>query len=108
MASTRGRRCGADGRLLSHDFLGVYPTGFADLSDHVGQLDDGPTMAEFELSDERIMTLSDSLVMFSYRAQYRRLRAGSPGELEVMYISSLWCLRDGAWVNVFSQDTPAA
>jgi hypothetical protein len=23
-----------------------------------------------------------------------------------MYVSSLWCHRDGRWVNVFSQDTP--
>jgi hypothetical protein len=24
-----------------------------------------------------------------------------------MYISSLWSLLDGQWINVFSQDTPA-
>jgi hypothetical protein len=28
-------------------------------------------------------------------------------EVQSMYVSSLWCRRDGAWLNVFSQDTPA-
>ncbi len=37
----------ADRKLLSEDFLGVYPTGFADRADHVGQLADGPTVTEF-------------------------------------------------------------
>ncbi len=31
----------ADRRMLSDDFLGVYPTGFADRESHVGQLLDG-------------------------------------------------------------------
>jgi hypothetical protein len=93
----------ADARLLSDDFLGVYPTGFADRSDHVGQLNDGPTVAEFALSDERLLVLSDSAVLLAYRADYRR----APGSnLETMYVSSLWCQRDGRWLNVFSQDTP--
>jgi hypothetical protein len=97
----------ADARLLSEDFLGVYPTGFADRSDHVGQLDDGPTVAQFELSEERLLPLSDSVVLFSYRAAFRRLRAAEASEPEAMYVSSVWCRRDGRWVNVFSQDTPS-
>ena len=99
----------ADARLLSDDFLGVYPTGFADRSEHVAQLDGGPTVTAYELSDERLLVLSDSVVLLSYRADFRRPSDSSaPGELETMYISSLWCLRDGRWVNVFSQDTPAS
>jgi hypothetical protein len=97
----------ADTRLLSHDFLGVYPTGFADRSDHAGQLNDGPTVVEFTLSDERLLVLSDSAVLLSYRADYRRAPRAEGTELETMYVSSLWCRRDGRWVNVFSQDTPS-
>jgi len=41
----------ADGRLLSDDFLGVYPTGFADRKSHMEQLIDGPTVASFALHD---------------------------------------------------------
>jgi hypothetical protein len=98
----------ADARLLSEDFLGVYPTGFADRSEHVGQLADGPTVAAFELSEERLLALSDSVVLLSYRAEYRRPDAPEAIEPEAMYVSSLWCRRDGRWVNVFSQDTPSS
>jgi len=46
--------------------------------------------------------------MLAYLAVFRR--PGSPGDAppERMYISSLWqCFAQG-WLNVFSQDTPAA
>ncbi len=98
----------ADERLLSDDFLGVYPTGFAVRADHVEQLHAGPTVSTFALSEERMMELSESIVMLSYRADYRRVTAPATSEPESMYISSLWCERDGAWVNVFSQDTPTS
>jgi hypothetical protein len=95
-----------DARLLADDFLGVYPSGFADRSDHVGQLANGPTVAEFALHEARLMVLSDDNVMLAYRAEYRRIHAGVPGPLESMYITSLWSRRDGNWRNVFSQDSP--
>jgi hypothetical protein len=50
----------ADGRMLSDDFLGVYPTGFADRTDHVGQLIDGPTVATFELHDALMLVVSET------------------------------------------------
>jgi hypothetical protein len=97
----------ADSHLLAEDFLGVYSSGFANRSDHVGQLANGPTVAEFELSDARLMVLANSDALLSYRADWRRFSAGEPGPSESMYISSLWSRRVGEWVNVFSQDTPA-
>ena len=97
----------ADSRLLAEDFLGVYSSGFANRADHVGQLANGPTVAEFEMHDARLMVLSDSNVLLSYRADWRRLIAGEPGSTESMYISSLWSRRAGKWVNVFSQDSTA-
>ncbi len=97
----------ADAALLSDDFLGVYPTGFADRSDHAGELADGPTVAEYELHDARIMVLSDSDVLLAYRADWRRLVEGELGEPESMYVSSLWSRRGREWRNVFSQDCPA-
>jgi hypothetical protein len=93
-----------DERLLSDDFLGVYPTGFANRADHVAQLDDGPTMSAFSITDARMMELADAVVLLAYRAEYRRVDATHD---EVMYISSVWAHRGGDWVNVFSQDTPA-
>jgi hypothetical protein len=98
----------ADRRLLAEDFLGVYPTGFADRSGHVGELRAGPTVAEYELHDARIKVLSDDDVLLAYRADWRAIVAGERGERESMYVSSLWSRRAGTWVNVFSHDCPSA
>jgi hypothetical protein len=97
-----------DERLLSPDFLGVYPTGLAGRDDHIGQLRDGPTVAEFRLSEEQLLVLSHTAVVLTYRAEYVRAGRPSSSEREAMYVSSIWCMRDGEWVNVFSQDTPAS
>ena len=97
----------ADGRMLSHDFLGVYPTGFADRTAHVEQLVDGSTVASYALHDARMLTVSESAVLLSYRAEFERPTSTAVSKLHCMYVSSLWCLRDGEWLNVFSQDTPA-
>lgn len=98
----------ADGRMLSDDFLGVYPTGFADRTDHVGQLTEGPTVATFALHDARMLVLSETAVMLAYRAEFERSASVDASERHsTMYVSSLWCCRDERWVNVFSQDTPA-
>lgn len=96
-----------DARLLAEDFLGVYPSGFADRSDHAAQLENGPTVADFELHDARLMVLSETDVLLAYRAEWHRLRNGTRGDHETMYVSSLWSRRAGRWVNVFSQDSPA-
>lgn len=97
----------ADSQLLAEDFLGVYSSGFASRSDHAGQLANGPTVAEFELRDARLMLLTDNDALLSYRAHWRRFRTGERGPEEAMYVSSLWSQREGRWVNVFSQDSPA-
>ncbi|WP_299636953.1 nuclear transport factor 2 family protein [uncultured Ruegeria sp.] len=93
----------ADRALLSADFLGVYPTGFANRDDHVGQFADAPTMAAFDLSDARLRVLTRDFVLLSYRADYLRPDATTR---EAMLVSSLWERRNDVWVNSFSQDTP--
>lgn len=93
---------GADERLLADDFLGVYPTGFAGKHDHSGQLDEGPTIESFTIDSPRLVVITDDDVLLAYDGAYRR----PGGELERMYVSSLWSRRDGVWRNVFSQDTP--
>ncbi len=94
----------ADEALLTTDFAGVYPTGFADRTDHAGELADGPTVAAYTINDARLIRVSAAAVMLCYRADARRVS----GPDETMYISSLWVERDGRWQNVFSQDTPAS
>ncbi|MFK8022314.1 MAG: DUF4440 domain-containing protein [Ilumatobacter sp.] len=94
----------ADSEALTDDFLGVYPTGFAGRDDHVGQLDQGPTVVSYQLRDARVRVITPDDALLSYRADYRRTDAAHD---ETMYVSSLWSRVDGGWRNVFSQDTPA-
>lgn len=93
----------ADEACLSEDFVGVYPSGFAGRNDHAKQLSNGPTVVEYEFTRERILVVAPDHVMLSYLARYRRPDADV---VEEMHVSSLWSQRDGAWLNVFSQDTP--
>lgn len=97
----------ADQVLLSDDFIGVYPTGFADRSDHVGQLDEGSTVADYEIEVETatVRMLTKEHALLSYEARFRR-HAGDG--VERVYVSSIWSQRGRQWVNVFSQDTPAS
>ncbi len=93
----------ADDAHLSADFLGVYPSGFSDRDGHIGQLADGPTVAEYRISQDHHMTLGPDQHLYAYHAAYRR-----PDRLEweEMLVSSIW-RRDGdTWRNIFSQDTP--
>ena len=95
----------ADGQLLTSDFLGVYPSGFATKAEHCGQLADGPVMESFALSETNLRVISPDAVLLSYRAVYRRTSKGAD---EVMYVTSLWQRSADGWVSSFSQDTPAA
>lgn len=94
----------ADRALLSADFLGVYPTGFIDREDHVAELDDGPTVAEYDLLETRTMVTGQDFALIAYRVRFRATAGGEP--LEWM-VSSIWRREpDGSLVNTFSQDTP--
>ncbi len=96
----------ADEALLAADFVGLYPTGFADRADHAGQLAHGPTVESYSVNEPRLVRISSTAVMLCYRAEFRRLRNGAAGPIEAMYVSSLWVEQAGQWRNVFSQDTP--
>lgn len=93
----------ADADLLADDLVGVYPTGFDDRAGHAGQLAAGPTVAEYDLADARLVPVAHDAAIVAYRARYRRPGAD---EHEEMFVSSLWCRRGDRWVNAFSQDTP--
>ncbi|UWQ73376.1 nuclear transport factor 2 family protein [Leisingera sp. M658] len=93
----------ADGRMLSEDFLGVYPSGFSGKAGHCDQLKDGPVMAQFRLSDAQLRVITEQAVLLSYRARYR---SSGSSCWQVMLISSLWEKSASGWLNTFSQDTP--
>lgn len=94
----------ADTALLSDDFVGVYPTGFARRDDHTGQLAGGPTVATYAIDRPVLIPAGADSALLAYTATFRRTADAEP---ETMYVSSLWCHRDGRWLNTFSQDTPA-
>lgn len=95
----------ADAKLLTADFLGVYPSGFADRADHAEQLEAGPSVERYALSDARCLTVGEGHAMLCYKAIY--LRPGTTEE-EEMYVSSLWQREAAGWRNIFSQDTPVS
>ena len=94
----------ADRALLAPEFLGVYPIGFVDRDDHVAELDDGPTVAEFDVLATRTMVTGQDCALIAYRVRFRATADGAP--LEWM-VSSIWRREpDGSHVNTFSPDHP--
>jgi len=95
----------ADAAALHADFIGVYSDGFAGKSDHVRQLDGGPTIASFALLEPRALPLGSDHASLSYRVAFTRIGQVEP---EVMFVTSIWQRAGTGWVNLLSQDTPAA
>jgi hypothetical protein len=94
----------ADEELLADDFLGVYSSGIAGKEEHAAQLMEGPTVANYSLSDARIMILAEDTALLSYLARWTRI---ANGKQEAMYITSIWKKTNQLWLNIFSQDTKA-
>lgn len=94
----------ADMALLSDDFLGVYPDGFAGRATHGAQLSAGPSVVWYEIVEPRVLPVGAGHALLAYRAHYHR-----PGDAAAaqMYVSSLWQRQGARWINIFSQDTPA-
>jgi hypothetical protein len=95
----------ADAKALHDQFLGVYPDGFAEKSDHTGQLADGPTVTEYTLTELQTKPLGPNHALLSYRADFTRAAKSIP---DTMYVSSIWQRATTGWINIFSQDSPAA
>lgn len=98
----------SDARFLADDFLGVYKSGFAGKSEHVGQLSEGPTVAEFSIQDATVRVLCEGLVLLAYRADWIRVSGNQRSSPRSTYITSLWKQAGTSWINIFSQDTDAA
>ncbi|MCP5039125.1 MAG: nuclear transport factor 2 family protein [Rhodobacteraceae bacterium] len=95
----------SDQALLAPDFLGVYSTGFSDRAEHVGQLANGPSVANYVISQARLLKLGAGQVLLAYRADFTRVGSSTS---EAMYVSSIWEERKGLWQNTFSQDSNAS
>lgn len=93
----------SDAAALSPEFLGLYPSGYADRAGHVAQLQGGPTVANWCLTEPRVLRFGPEHALLAYRAEYTR-PAGGPAER--MWVSSVWRRQGDGWINLFSQDTP--
>ncbi|MEM1300324.1 MAG: nuclear transport factor 2 family protein [Pseudomonadota bacterium] len=96
----------ADRALLSPDFLGVYPSGFATAECHAAQLAAGPSVITYRMEAIETRILSEYTGLIAYLAHYTRPDAPET-ELR-MYVSSIWRQDAGGWRNIFSQDTDAS
>ena len=94
-----------DHSLLHPDFISVYADGFSDRDGHTGQLADGPTIQSYDLHDIKVKSLGLHHALICYRASFRRMGREHG---KTMYVSSIWRKENGNWINIFSQDTPAA
>lgn len=93
-----------DASLLADDFLGVYSSGMAGKEEHAAQLEGGPTVADYSLSDARLLMLAEDTVLLTYLARWTRR---ATGKQDAMYITSIWKKSGEVWLNIFSQDTKA-
>lgn len=97
----------ADKALLAAEFIGVYGDGIHGRGAHTGQLDHGPSIASYALSDAICRPVGGDHALLVYRADF--VRAGGDADRpEVMHVSSLWRRHGAGWINIFSQDTPLA
>ena len=99
---------GKDAMMLSDSFLGVYDSGFATKQEHVAELIAGPKISSYTLIQEKLMVLSENVILLSYMAEFSRIHVDPAVAVERMYVSSIWRKEQDAWKNVFSQDAPSA
>src|SRR5215475_10246617 len=97
----------ADESLLADDFLGVYSSGTAGKAEHAAQLINGPTIAEYSLSQAKIIVLSEGVALLTYLAHFSRYKDDGVKVQDAMYITSIWRQIGDTWLNIFSQDTKA-
>jgi hypothetical protein len=91
---------------LAEDALLVFaePVGVLDKDASVQTMSQSPRWKEVTLEAVRILELSASAVLLSYRATAVREGAETP---YVTLASSVYVERGGAWLLVFHQQTPA-
>jgi hypothetical protein len=70
-------------------------------------LDANVRFSRWDLSDFSVRFVADDAALVTYRAKASGLDHGKPFQLD-SYATSLWVKRDGSWLNVFYQATPAA
>lgn len=94
-------------QLIADDFLGIYETGFSDKDEYLSQLEDGPSIEWYKISNSRIILEGATSAALTYQADFISSINRESKIKETMYVTSIWSLRNGKWVNTLSQDTLA-
>jgi ketosteroid isomerase-like protein len=91
--------------LIADDAVFVAPQGMAAKSEVVENVRDFKLL-DFTMSDVRFVPLSASSGAVAYKLTETASSHGQEFTTEV-YASAVWIRRDGQWVSIFSQETPA-
>lgn len=102
------KRDGASYRALhAPDYFTVSGTGYSDRAlSESSAMDANVQFDQCNFLEFRIHFVSENTVLLTYRAKASGLDHGKPFQLD-SYASSLWRKREGKWLNVFYQATPA-
>jgi len=89
--------------LLVPEFMEVEPDGVYDKSGSIKSLQEMPMdMSAFELSDWKALPFDDDAKLVTYTVT---MKAPKP---EKDYHATIWVKRDGKWLGLYHQGTPAA
>jgi hypothetical protein len=89
------------------DFFTVSSTGVVDRApSEASAMDSHVRFDQCELSGFDVHVVADNAVLLTYYVKATGLDHGKAFQLD-SYASSLWMKRDGKWLNVFYQATPA-
>jgi hypothetical protein len=93
--------------LHAPDFMTVTGSGVVDKANsETSAMDPNVHFDQCDLSGFDIRYVAGNAALLTYHVKATGLDHGKPFQLE-SYASSLWMKRDGKWLNVFYQATPA-
>jgi hypothetical protein len=91
----------------SPDFFSVGGGGVSDrIHSEDSAMDDHVSFASCQLTAFDVHYTGENAALITYRVNASGLDHGKDFKID-QYVSSLWMKRDGKWINVFYQATPA-
>ena len=91
--------------LIAEEAVFVDPRGTASKAEVVGHIGDFKLL-EFSMEDIKFVALSETSGVIAYKLTEKGTSHGREFT-SADYASAVWIQRDGKWVCVFSQETPA-
>jgi uncharacterized protein DUF4440 len=91
--------------LIADDAVFVNPGGMAGKAEVVKNASE-VRLKSYSMEDIRFVSISPESGMITYKLTENGVAHGKEFSAQV-YASALWVQRDGKWVSLFSQETPA-